>query len=348
IKYARFAVPSRRIFGGRGHRSGITLVDYGEEEIPEGVVVRGVVEREDALVIALAKVAARAGYAFRSSGMVVSLPEEKSFLKLLQTPRVAEDAMAGAVRWAMEGQVPLAPDDMIYDFEEIHSHGGEIDHRDIVVTAFPKEIVLPYVRAIKAAGLTAAALELESQAIIRAVVRDLASPEAQIVLDMGRTRTSFTIVAGGAIIFTATIGIGGSVLEKNIATGLGVSEEEAIRIKKEIGLSKTSHDGKLYAALMPSLAAIADELNRTVAYYRDHVTHAHGAGDRINQILLSGGDAGLYGLDTYLAVATRVSVLLADPFAVLSQSKDRSIPVVPYHQALAFTAAMGLALRGMR
>lgn len=348
VKYARFAVLPRRVFGGTPHLPRVALVDYGEEEIPEGVVVRGVVEREDALVSALVTVATHAGHPFRSSGMVVSLPEEKSFLKMLQTPRVADSAMPGAVRWAMEGQIPVVPDEVIYDYKEIHPPSADIDHRDVVVTAFPKGIVVPYIRAIRAAGLTPVALELESQAIIRAVVRDMTAPDAQIILDMGRTRTSFIIVASGAIVFTSTIGIGGQVLEKDIAIGLGVSKEEAMRIKKEIGLSKTSHEGKLYTALMPSLIAITDELNRTIAYYNNHVTHAHGASDSIQRIILSGGDAGLYGLDTYLAVATRVSVILADPFTVLYERGEGGIPAMPHHQALAYAAAMGLALRGIR
>ena len=348
IKYARFVAYPRRIIGAPRGGLGVVLAEYGEEEIPEGVVVRGVVEREDALGVVLAKVADRAGREFCASGIVASLPEEKSFLKLIQTPRVAEDAMAGAVRWGMEGQVPLSPDDMIYDFEEIHSRGGAEDHRDAVVTAFPKEIVMSYVRAIKAAGLMPVALELESQAIIRAVARDLAEHEAIIVLDMGRTRTSFIIVAGGAILFTTTIGVGGQILEKSIMQGLGVDEVEAMRIKKEIGLSKTSHDGKLFVALLPSLAVIADELRRTIAYYLDHAAHAHEAGNAITRIVLSGGDASLYGLDTYLAVETRIPVALADPFAAWHESAGGGTPPLPYHEALAFTAAMGLALRGIR
>lgn len=345
IKYARF-IPLRR--RGFGHVPRMALAECGSEEIPEGVVVAGVVEREDALASALAAVAARAGQAFRASGMVVSLPEEKSFLKLLQTPAVAEDALAGAVRWSIEGQIPIAPEDMIYDFEEIYPRGGAIDHRDVVVTAFPKGIVSSYVRAIKAAGLTPVALELESQAIIRATVQDLSAPEAKIVLDIGRTRTSFIIVVGGSIMFTATVPIGGQALEKNIARGLGVSDEEAARIKKEKGFSKMSYDGKLYAALLPSLTILVDELSRAVAYYRDHATHAHGAGDTITMILLSGGDASLYGLDTYLAVATRMPVMRADPFAALRGKGDGAMPSLPYNQALAFTAAIGLALRGIR
>ncbi len=345
IKYARF-IPLRR--RGWGRASGIVLAECGSEEIPEGVVVAGVVEREDALAAALAAVAARAGQAFRASGMVVSLPAEKSFLKLLQTPAVAKDALAGAVRWSMEGQIPIAPEDTIYDFEEIRAAESVTDHRDVVVTAFPKGIVASYVRAIKAAGLTPVALELESQAIIRATVPDLSAPEAKIVLDMGRTRTSFIIVAGGSIMFTATVPIGGQALEKDIARGLGVSDEEAALIKKETGLSKTSHEGKLYTALLPSLTILVDELSRAVLYYRDHATHAHGAGDTITTILLSGGDASLYGLDTYFAVATRIPVVRADPFAVARGRGTGAMPPLPYNQALAFTAAIGLALRGSR
>lgn len=342
VKYARFAAT------GSGRRVQTRLADFGEEEIPEGTIAHGVIADENALAAVLGKAADRAGRAFRSSGMVVSLPEEKSFLELLQLPGVPDDALAGAVRWGIEGQIPLAPEDMVYDYEEIGSLADHPDHRDAVITAFPKGVVAAYVRVIKAAGLTPVVLELESQAIARATVSGTGVAGAVIVLDMGRTRTSFIIVSGGAIIFTATVGVGGEIFERVIAEGLGVGADEAIRIKKEIGLSKTSHDGRLYAALLAPLAALSGELRRAIDYYRDHATHLHGASNAVDKIVLSGGDASLQGLDTYLASSTQIPVSVADPFMAVQGDPIYALPPLSRSLALAFTAPIGLALRGIR
>jgi Tfp pilus assembly PilM family ATPase len=157
------------------------------------------------------------------------------------------------------------------------------------------------------------------------------------------------LVGGGAILFTTTIGVGGQAMELAIAQGLGVDAAEAARIKKETGLSRADYEGRLASVLMPLLAPVAAELVRTVAYYRDHgrqIASGGGGGDMVENIVLSGGDAGLYGLDTYLASETQIPVVRADPFAAIRECMDGTVPLMPYHQALAFTAAIGLALRG--
>lgn len=347
IKYAQF-VESLEAPRGADFKKRPIALRWGEEEIAEGAMTEGAVLHEEAVVDALRRLAERAGRAFRSSGMAVSLPEEKSFLRIFQLPNVAAAEMAGAIRWGIEGQIPLAAEDTAYGYEAIEPLDGHPDHRDAVVTAFPKTIIASYVRAIKNAGLAPVALELESQAIVRAVAPDLRSREAHILIDMGRTRTSFILFVGGAIVLTTTVPVGGQKFEDDIAHALGVDAKEAARLKKEIGLARHAEEGNVTKALMPSLTIFAEELRRAIAYYQDHGTHVHGGSPAVQKILLSGGDANLFGLDTYLASALRMPVVRADPFAAVRDTMAGAVPPIPRKQALAFTAAIGLALRGVR
>lgn len=320
---------------------------FGEEQIPEGVIIGGQVEREEELTAVIRGLADSVGRRFRSAGAVVSLPEEKSFLRLVELPKVKSEEVVGAMRWQIEGQIPLPPDDIAYDFEMIDPLLNHLDHLDAVITAFPRRLVDSYVRVLKNAGLRLAAMELESQAIVRAAVREVRSREAKIIVDMGRYRTSFVIFVGGTIIFTATLPVGGRVFEAQISKTLGVEGDEAMRIKKEIGLSRGAYEGKVFGALLPALGRLAAELVQAVAYYKDHVSHIHGASEGINLILLSGGDANLYGLDTYLASAIRIPVQIADPFSVIGERLGYVVPPIPRNEALAFSAAIGLAMRGL-
>lgn len=342
LKYAQF-VPRPQRAGG-----GLMLACIGEEDIPEGVIVNGSVEDGAAFAAGLKRVSVKAGRMFRASGMVVSLPEEKSFVRIFQTPKVGAREMAGAIRWKIEEEIPLPSEDVVYDYEPILPERSDADHYDAVVTAFSNGVVAAYVRAIKDAGLVPMALELESQAIMRAVAPSLDAGDAVIVIDMGRDRTSVILFAGGAIMFTTTVPVGGHTLNAQIARALDVSEQEAAELKKKNGFAKDAYDGKIFSAMAPAVDVIAEELRRVIAYYQDHVTHVHGGSDAVGKILLTGGGVNVPGIDTYVASVVRVPVVFANPFAGISSAFNDSVPPLPRDQALVFTAAIGLALRGMR
>lgn len=334
IKYVTFAE-------GRGG----ALALFGEREIPEGVMVEGRIEREAEFVMALRDVYRLFGRHFSPMGAVACLPEEKSFLRLLQLPTVSPAEVAGALRWQIEGQIPLPAEDLAYDYEIIEPFSGPSGHLDVAITAYPKGIVDSYVAAIKEAGFQPIALELESQAVARAVLGSERTPEAVAIVDMGRNRTTLAICAGGSVIFTATLPVGGHVMDAAVAKATGADAAEAGRLKREHGLAKNVYDGKIFAALAPLIDMTAGELTRTIVYYEDHISHIHGGSPRITRVLTCGGEANLAGLDTYLASRVRVPVAAADPFSGRDRYLPYAIPEMPRRTALAFAAAIGLASR---
>ncbi len=336
IKYLKFG-------GGRM----LTLDDFGEVTVAEGIISNGEIRDEEALVTTLNSWLLKDGRRFRGSFVAVSLPEEKSFLRLIQLPKIKREELGNAIRWEIEANIPMPADELSYDYEVIEPLEGGADHFDVVLTAFPKAIVESYVRVLKKSGLEPLALELESQAIIRAAIADLKERTAKLVVDMGRTRTSFIIISGGAIIFTTTIELGGRLLEEHIVRGLGVDWGKAVVLKKEVGFNKKELEGRVFTALVPPVAAFGDELRRSIEYYHNHTKHIHGASESIEEILLVGGDANLNGLDTYLSSMLKVPVRLANPFASIRHRLAYAIPPIAKNKALAFTTALGLAMRGL-
>lgn len=316
---------------------------YGEVDVPEGVIAGGEIVREEEVTRILADLARREEKYFRSSGVVACLPEEKSFLRALSLQKVKPEDVGNAIRWEIEAEIPLPLADVAFDYEII---SADADHLGVVLTAFPRVIVESYVRVLTRAGLRPVTLELESQAMVRALIPHTSENHARIIVDMGHTRTSFIIVAGRNIVFTTTIAVGGELLEEHISKALGVDRAEAALIKKENGLAKHAYDGKTFGAMIPVLDALADELTRIMESYQRHVAHTHGGDADITEIILSGGDANLLGLDTYLASATHIPVALADPFAAIAGALGGAVPPIPKNEALAFSAAIGLALRG--
>lgn len=316
---------------------------FGEASIPEGIVVGGEIRREEDLVTTLKGLISREGKRLRSCFIAASLPEEKGFLRLIRLPKVDREKVSAAVRSEIEANIPLPMEELIYGQEIIESPADYFDHLDVVITAFPKNIVESYVRALKGAGMAPSVLELESQAVARAVVTDQ-THTAEIIIDIGRTRSGIMIVSGKAIIFTKTIGLGGQTFTENIARSMEVSLEKADFLKKEAGLGKKEYEGKVFSALLPACSALAEEIKRAIAYYQDHSQHAHGMNPVIDAVFLVGGEANIPGLATYFSSILKIPVSLGDPFAYL-QKKTPFIPLLPKRQALAFTTAIGLALR---
>lgn len=318
---------------------------YGEIEIPDGIIEQAEIKKEKELIEIFRTWRKTLPRSLQGATITASLPEEKSFVRVIQLPNIEHDKVAQAIRWEIEGNVPIPQDQLIYDYEIIKPIEEHLNHVDVVITAFPKNIIESYVRVLKGAGFIIGVLELESQAIVRACIPELRIRKAHIVIDMGRNRTSFIIFSGGAIRFTTTVPLGGKTIEENIAKMLNVSPEEALNLKKETGLDKNALKGKLFPAFIPALSALADELRRAIFFYQDHAAHAHGAESIISSILLSGGDANLRGLATYLAYALKLPVETANPLPAIKANIASSLLPFPPNTALAFIPAIGLALR---
>jgi type IV pilus assembly protein PilM len=318
---------------------------FGDLSIPEGIIESGEIKKESDLEKVLSAWLAGDGKKLRSSFVAVSLPEEKSFVRLIQLPKVQRNELANAVRWEIEGNIPMPLEELVYDYEAIDP-AGPYDHLDVIIVAFPKVLLNSYLNVLKKVGLHPYVLELESQAIIRALLSEMATGEAKIIADIGRTRSSLIIAAGSTIVYTTTINFGGKILEDNLARVLGVGPEEALAIKKDMGIDRKAYEGRLAGALLPALSSLADGIKKAITFYQTHPGHAHGVGSLIKEMLLVGGDSNLLGLETYLSSSLKIPVRVVDARLMFRQKSFRLVPDIAKNKSLGFATAIGLALRG--
>ena len=327
--------------------TGIRLEYFGEVTMPEGIVVSGeIVKPEDLTAILKKELRTDDGRPVRERYCIASLPEEKSFVRLVELPNITPEEIARAMRWEVEGVIPLPFDQIFFDYELMPAIPSAREHRDVLLIAFPRAIVETYHGVLRDAGLIPLALELESQAISRVLVPASSPQPSLLLVDVGATRTSFIIFGGGTLIFTKSITVGGRDFESAIARGLAVSPEEARRVKIEAGLNKNYREGKVFASLQPHLAAITTELEQQLVFYRDHPGRLHTGLGELERVVLCGGDANLIGLTKYIAAAIKRPTVLGDPF-VNFHLPPGAIPPIPKSESLKYTTAMGLALRGI-
>ena len=319
--------------GRNGH--GLAVRSYGREMIPKGVLEHGIPKDKDLLRPAFESVRRALGTAF----VVVSLPEEQAYLFTLTLPPLRDPILIrNTLEVQIEEHIPLKSTDVVFDFQVI---GSTSEHTAVNVTALTRDIVERYRDAIVGAGFIPLAFEMQAQSLARAVVAGhKTSP--MMVVDFGKTRTSIIITAGGHVRFTATVSVSGDDLTHALVKTLGMTVQKSQETKRKEGFVRTERNREVFNALLPPLSALKDEIERLMLYWTGHDS---GAEPRpIEEIILSGGASRLKGFAEDLTYELKIPARRANPWTNFV-SFEHYIPPIEATEAIAYTGAIGLAVR---
>lgn len=340
----------------------LSLASFGTTVIEPGVIEKGEVKDEKALTEIIKESLYKvSGKKLNAKYVIASLPEEKSFLQVIQMPKMNEEELKKAVYFAAENYIPLPVEEVYLDFQIVTPVYDHLDHLDVLVVAFPKEIVDAYVNPLKKAGLNIKALEIESLAIARSLIRNGLSPHPVLLIDLGENGTGLMIFSGYSLRFTSFIPISSKQFTKTISDALGISFQEAetlklkhglskkYKIKMKNGIEKEIKPGKISEALFPLLTDLTKRIEKYLDYYSTHVFHEHLGPDEkiVEKILICGGGANFKGISQFLSLNLKVPTELSNPWTNILKRPLQEVPELSFSQSQAFACALGLALRGI-
>jgi len=331
----------------KGKGGKFNLVSFGESSISPGIVEEGEVKDEKALAETIKKTISKVkGEKIKTNYVICSLPEEKSFLKVIQMPKIKKGDLKMAVRYEAENYIPFAREEVYLDSQVIVPLKDHLDHHDILIIGFPKSIVDPYISSLKKAGLQPLVLEHESSAVARALIKDDVSPYPVLLVDFGATSTSFIVFSGRALRFTSSVLVSSKDFTDAIAKELKIEEKEAEDMKIKYGI-EGKEGRKLLKALIPCLTDFTEQIKKYLKFYNTHASHEHLLSDYdgIQRIFLCGGGANLKGLPEFLAERIGIKVELGDPLVNIIKSKKS---LISKSDSLKYTTALGLSLRGVK
>lgn len=315
---------------------GLQLGRFGKEKIPEGSVVSGKIENEENIIAILKSLKIKEKLNF----VRVSLPEEQMYLFTLSLPKTQDGNIRDMILLQIEEHIPLKAIDTVFEYEVIsNSTTGLI----VEVSAIASSTLDVYLSVFKKAGLSVLSFELEAQAIARAVV-PLDDNEPVMIVDFGDTRTGVSIVHDGRVFFTTTLDIGGINLTNMISKNFSITKEKAEEMKRSYGLDGSSSVEDIFPVILNGISVLRDELNKQYTYWREHENHGM-KHDKIDRIILCGGDANLVGLSEYLEASMKIKVDHANAWINISQM-NISVPDMSFEESLAYSTVLGLALGG--
>jgi len=328
------------------NKRGLSIWALNKIALPFGIIKKGEVKDIEKLSIYIKKLVTKSGKV-SSRYVVASLPEEKSFLRVLQMPRMSEQDLKKAVRFEAENYIPFSLDKVYLDSEVITCPKPKGEYVEVLITAMPKKVVDPYIKAIKKAGLIPLALETESQAAVRALIKDEVKGKPIYLIDFGATSTSFSVYFGDCLRFASFIPICSEDFTLSIAQAINKDREEAEVLKKLHGLNnKGVTGGRIAKILKPQVNELAKEIRKHIEYYMNY-----GKGNSLSdkektadKLLLYGGGMEMSGLPEALSKKLKIKMEKTNP--LINLSKQSKITFLKHkRKPSVFTVAMGLALR---
>lgn len=322
-------------------------IEYiNKEDMPFGVVENGEIKKEDDLVKSIKKLTK----SLKTKYVAVSLPEEKSFLQVIKIPSMDKKDIKSAVLFQAENYIPLSIDQVYLDFQIIPPQNKDQKYFEILIIAMPKDIVDSYVSCVKKSGLIPVIMEIESQSIIRSVIKKEDRNKSFIVISFGKRNSNIIIFSNNSIRFTSSIYVSSDQITKLISEELNISEEEAEKIKKNFCIKYK--DGseeyrKICKIVEMVLNDFLDQIEKYLSFYREHVLEEKNNFKKQDEkIIIVGGGSNIKNLDIFLTEKTGIKSEIGDVFYNLSLPENKKVKLFKEKEKIiSFCTSLGLALR---
>jgi type IV pilus assembly protein PilM len=267
--------------------------------------------------------------------VVISLPEEAIFTRVVELPPMNDAELAQAIPWEAEQFVPMPIGEVTLDWLIVSKGAtGKIgDKMKVLLVAAPTAIVKKHTKVMEMCGFNLVAIDTELMALTRALLNP-ASP-VSLLINFGAKACDMAIVINGQIQTTRTLSTAGDALTRAISSTLSLDISQAEEYKKAYGLNDTQLEGKIKQSLTPVFDMITTEIKKTLLSWREKDSQP------VKGIIMSGGTALMPGMTTYLTQQLGVEVQVADPFSQLIV--DPNFMAGLKQNAPVFSLALGLA-----
>jgi type IV pilus assembly protein PilM len=269
-------------------------------------------------------------------------------LKRFELPPMPVRDVPGAVRWEASRHLPAPPDEMAFDYCVLRRDGTQRARTTNAVSASGVDVLLAAVRrdaldrwmeVSRAAGLDLVVVDVAPLALQRAweATRRSTTPNETVALvDLGASATSVNVVSGGAPVLARDVPSGARRWTEAVQRVLGVSFDEAERMK----CAWRSEAGDDFGdRLATALRAATDHWLFEVGRTFDYAVSDRGA-PTLQRIAIAGGGSKLSGL------LDAISAHFGVPVDVVGQRSARTRERRQIEPDIAL--ALGLAVRRRR
>lgn len=314
---------------------------YAIEPLPPNAVAEKKIVEPEAVGECIRKAVTRAGTKTRRAAIAVA--GSAAITKVITMSATLTDAeMENQIQFEADQYIPYPLEEVNLDFDVIGPTKNAPDLVDVLLAASRQENVDDRLSALDFAGLTPVIVDVEAYAmenacsLIQQMQGEKRGARTLAVIDAGAATTTLHVLEEGRIIYTREQNFGGQQLREEVQRRYGLSREQATQQILDGDVAETYE----VDVLGPFKEALAQQIGRALQFFYSGTTF-----NKVDQILLAGGPAGIPRIDTLVEERLKVPTLVANPFNQMSLSPDIKSQQL-MRAAPGMMVAVGLALRG--
>jgi type IV pilus assembly protein PilM len=270
----------------------------------------------------------------------VAIPLSSSLLNIIDLPPgTSESGLSEVVPIEARKYIPADPEEVLLDWTLVGDNSNEDGPRQALVVAIHKDAISQYQQALANTDLNVGFFEIEVFSSIRATLDRGIEPI--MLVDMGTSATKMYIVEHGVVRGSHRVDQGGEDITRDLANNLGISFQEAEKIKRHEGLVGDGEDAETVRSsarnVLDHVFGRAEEV--IVNYQEENETV-------VQEAVLTGGGAVLSGVEQVADEIIGIQTRRADPFSKLQTPEflaDTLADIGPE-----FAVAIGAAMRQLR
>ncbi|PID52332.1 MAG: hypothetical protein CR972_02545 [Candidatus Moraniibacteriota bacterium] len=310
---------------------------FASERLSQGVIKEGNIMNTNGLIASIKRARVKAGISTKN--VICSLPESKSFLRIVTIPQMTEDEVREAIKWEIEAVIPLSIDQVYYDWQILECSVTKDEKKmDVIIVAVARKYIDEYIELLREVGLTAYGFELESVAQAMSLLRDDERGVTSMIIDIGDKSTSFVITVDNVPVFTSSIPLSADSMTKSIEQTFGITYREAENIKMTYGIGSVLKNDHVFQAINSVVENFVTEAQKSINFYLSGLTYS----DAIDRIIMCGGGAKTVGLAPYLSRRLGYNIELGNPWVNV---RFKGVPPIDREASVQYATVIGLATK---
>lgn len=225
-----------KVVEARAGRDGIQVTAMGVAPTPPGAIDNEIVVDPVTLGQTIRGLLSESGISTKHCVSSVS-GQSSVIVRIIEVPKMTPQELAETMKWEVERHVPFSASEVEMDFVPVVREDADPQDQnmEVLLAVAQQEVIGSHLDTISAAGLIPLAIDVESLASSRSLIdMDVEKITKTIaIMNVGALSSEIGIYKNGLLAFPRTIPMAGDAITRAISERLGVSLEEAERIKRE-------------------------------------------------------------------------------------------------------------------
>ncbi|MFW6263902.1 MAG: type IV pilus assembly protein PilM [Cyanobacteriota bacterium] len=327
------------------------LLNFITKEVPEGIFEEGKIVNAPGLAELIQETLDENNIKIRK--VATAVPMREAIIRVIPIPAELDDQELREMVLNHEAglYLPYPREEVDLDYQKLGFFVDEdgIEKVQVLLVATRKEVTDIYIDTFEQAGLQLDVLEINSFSLIRTIreqLRQFASQEAAVIVDIEFDSTEIAIVVDGVPQFSRTVPIGTFQLQSALSRAMNLPTSRNTELLQGMTIPNTPVDGLRtgatginpgMAALLRVLGELADELRRSIDFYLNQTDNLE-----VAQLLLAGPGGGIGQLDEFFTQRLSLPTMHLDPVSALSIEIEQEISAV---ERPGLGIVLGLGLR---